>query len=127
MSDTKVLMALAPGSNSLREALRHCLKRQAGIRLVGEVFDPIDLLVAVGVTGADVVIHNGEGAAETPPIYTHLFDQYPEVKVIRLDSDHEQALLYRREIVSSPFPAAMESLISTILQAPQSTFRTEVR
>ena len=126
MSDTKVLIALAPGSTLLREALCICLKRRPGIRLVGEVFDPIDLLVAVGATGADVVIHS-DGAAETPAVYTHLFDEYPAVTVVRLTADHEKALLYRREIVISPFPAAIDHLISTIRQRPPSSFTQKIR
>jgi hypothetical protein len=116
VDDIKVLIALAPGSTLLREALRHCLEREIGIRLVGEVYDPLDLLVTVGATEADVVIHDGGGAAEIPAVYTHLFDEYPAVQVLRLTNDCEQALLYRREIVVSPVPAAIDNLASTIFQ-----------
>jgi hypothetical protein len=91
------------------------------------VFDPVDLLVAVGATGADVVIHNWDGAADVPSIYTHLFDQYPAVKVIRLSPNHQQALLYRRAIVASHFPSAMDSLISAILHSPPPALPEEVR
>ena len=38
------------------------------MRLVGEVLDPLDLLVAVGATGADVVIHSAATVSFDSPL-----------------------------------------------------------
>jgi hypothetical protein len=117
----RVLLALSSKSAMLREALRHRLEQQPEIQLVGEVFNPVDLLVAVGETEAEIVIENWEASEGMPSIYTHLFDEYPPVKVIRLNSAHANALLYERRIVASPLPGTMENLLSVICHSPEPT------
>jgi hypothetical protein len=114
VSTTRVLLALGREPALMCDVLRSCLEQHPDVLIVGEVSDPVDLLVAVGETEPDLVLHNWTDPSRLPSIFTHLFDQYPAVRVLGLTADHEQALLVERPIVASPIPAALDSLLSVI-------------
>jgi len=104
---TKVLLAVE--SPLLRELLSENIGREPDVEVVdesvvGKSVDPIDLLVAVGRTEADVLIQTWPASGEMPNILTHLFVEYPELLVIGLPDDLDQAVICRQTITKTEFP-----------------------
>jgi DNA-binding NarL/FixJ family response regulator len=85
----------------VRAALEGVFTEQADMRVVGDVSEPAEVLLAVGRTGADVVIL-GMQDTELPGIASHLLDQYPHLKILAVSSERRQVFLYelRPQLVS---------------------------
>ena len=116
MKRTKVLLAIE--SPILRELLRESIERELGVEVVDERVDPMDLLVAVGRTEADVVIQTWPTGDEMPSILTHLFVEYPELIVIGLPDDSDRAIVCRPTITKTEFPMlGLEELLSQLRPA----------
>jgi hypothetical protein len=91
------------------------LRSQADIEIVGRVADPIDLLLRVGETDADVVVHLSERASEARQLCTHLFPQYPELAVIEMSNDGERGISCRQAVVSTSFSTdSLSDLLETV-------------
>lgn len=114
MSEIRVLIAFDFESDVLRAGLRASLEQVDGVEVVDEVYDHFDMLMTVGESLADVVIHVSSDHDDTPSIYTHLFEEFPSLKVVRLTADLQHAWMYERPLVVSPLSTAMSSLISAI-------------
>ncbi len=97
---TRVLLALE--SHILREILANLLAREGDIEVVGQVDDPIGLLVAVEETQADVVLHTFHDSPELPGIVTHLLAEFPNVLVIGLSPDASEAFACRQTVSVKP-------------------------
>jgi len=96
-----ILVLLANLPPTVRDVLGEVFASQADVRVVGDVNDQAEVLLAVGRTAADVVIL-GMQDAELPGIASHLFDQYPHLKILAVSSERRQAFLYelRPQLVS---------------------------
>jgi DNA-binding NarL/FixJ family response regulator len=94
-----VLLAMLPPM--VRAALKEVVADQADMRVVGEVNDPVAVLLAVGRTQADVVVL-GMQDTELPGIASHLLDQYPHLKILAISPERRQAFRYelRPQLVS---------------------------
>jgi DNA-binding NarL/FixJ family response regulator len=94
-----VLLAMLPPM--VRDALKEVVADQADMRVVGEVNDPVAVLLAVGRTQADVVVL-GMQDTELPGIASHLLDQYPHLKILAISPERRQAFRYelRPQLVS---------------------------
>jgi DNA-binding NarL/FixJ family response regulator len=96
----KVLLANRP--EALRTGLATLLQKQSDIEVVGTVLDPIELLVAVGDTQADVVVVTLPDSGEMPGICSHLLHEYPQLLILALSSARTRACIYRRAITVEP-------------------------
>ncbi len=94
----KVLLALE--SAPLRELLKDLVEREPGLALAGEVevADPIDLLVGVKKTQADVVVQTWQGSEEMPGICSHLLTEFPDLLVIGVPRHGDHAFVCRQTI-----------------------------
>ena len=116
MSNIRVLLALDPPL--LREAVRCHLEREAGIEVVGEVQDPVDLLIAVEQFQADVVLHSWPTSEETPGVCTNLLLEYPDLVAIGLSPDGDVAYISRLEIATNAHPVrGMQHMLGELRQA----------
>ncbi len=91
MDRIRVLVAEMP--RMLRDLFKHVVAEQTDMDLVGELLDPLGLLLAAGQTHADVVIlglHN----SEFPGICSHLLGEYPHIKILGVTEDGRRAYLY---------------------------------
>jgi len=88
----KVLLASRP--KLLSEVIRYMVERQADMEVMGEVLDPIELLLAVKATGAGVVIVTPLEANGEPHICIQLLAKYPQLKIVTLSAKGEAAYLY---------------------------------
>jgi DNA-binding NarL/FixJ family response regulator len=96
--DHVVKVLLANGPEVLRTGLATLLQQQSDIEVVGTVLDPIELLVAVGDTQADVVVLTLPDSGEMPGICSHLLHEYPQLLILALSSARTRACVYRQAI-----------------------------
>ena len=109
MRSIKVLLANDP--LILREVVREIIARQPDMEVVGEILDPLGVLLAVKETEADVVVI-GLRDSEEPGLVSHLLAECPYVTVLGLASHGDTAIivqmcLWRKEIVD---PSAVNIL-----------------
>jgi len=99
----KVLLAL--DSPDRRELVRKLIEQEPGVELVGEVADPIDLLVEVKRQQADLVVQEWPGE-EIPGICSHLLIEYPDLLLIGIPRDSAHVFLCRQTVSKRRFPSA---------------------
>lgn len=87
----KVILALE--SAVLRKSLRELIERQPGLEIVGEIADPIDLLVEVKRTQAEVVLQEWPESEEIPGICSILLTEYPDLLLIGIPQDADHAFV----------------------------------
>lgn len=92
MRKIKVLLASRP--KMLSEVIRYMVERQPDMEVMGEVLDPMELLLAVKTTGAEVVIVAPLEANGEPHICTQLLAAYPQLKIVTQSAKGEAAFLY---------------------------------
>jgi DNA-binding NarL/FixJ family response regulator len=88
----------------LRTRLAKLLQLQSDIEVVGTVLDPIELLVAVEDTRADVVVVTLPDSREMPEICSHLLYEYPQLLILALSLTRTRACVYRQAITVEPLP-----------------------
>jgi DNA-binding NarL/FixJ family response regulator len=93
---TQVLLAVE--SLLLRELLLDLLGREPDMEVVGEVTDPVDLLLAIEETQAKVVLHTFPDPEEPPGVCSHLFAEYPDLLVIGISPAADAAFACRQEV-----------------------------
>jgi DNA-binding NarL/FixJ family response regulator len=114
----KLRVLLAVDSPLVRDALRRRLDREEDVCLAGEAADPVDLLMAVRSTGANVVIHSWPRSREIPGICSHLLAEYPDLLIIAIPSDSDRIVTCRQTITVSEFQnAGVENVLSELRRA----------
>ena len=109
MGKVRVLLANKP--RMLRELLRSLIQRQADMEVMGEVLDPVELLLAVDETQADVVVVDLPESGEEPGICSHLLAEYPQLLVLALSPGRDRAILYRQSIIKEELSKLSEDEI----------------
>ncbi len=77
----------------LRDVFKQVMSDQPDMEVVGELTDPMALLLAARQTQAEVVIVGLENS-ELPGICSHLLSEYPHIKVLGVTADGRRAFLY---------------------------------
>jgi len=118
----KIKILLANRPRMLREVVREIIEAQPDMEVVGEVPDPVELLVAVKDTVADAVILDLEDSEE-PGLASHLLAGYPNLTIVGLAPNGKTAFVRpgRREIVD-PTGA---NILSALRQASMSPCSSE--
>lgn len=93
--NAKIKVLLASRPKLLSEVIRYLVARQPDMEVVSEVLDPIELLLAVMATSADVVIVTPLPANGDPHICSQLLSKYPHLKIITQSAKGEAAYLYQ--------------------------------
>ena len=78
----------------LSDVIRNIIARQPDMEVIGEVLDPIELLLTVKARPVDVVIVTPLEAEGEPPICRHLLAQQPLLRIMTLQAMGEAAFLY---------------------------------
>jgi len=111
----RVLLAEMP--QMLGEVFRRVVRDQPDMTVVGEISDPLGLLLEVGSRRAQVVIM-GSKTTQPPGICSHLFNEYPHVKVLSVRADGRRALLCdlrpRRVVIAD---ASVQALLDIVRAA----------
>ena len=109
-------MVDVPGS--LRNLLQQVIEHQENMVVVGEAFDPVDLLLTVNETEADVVIMGHPQAERMPGICSHLFAEYPILLILIISTIDQRAFLYERKITQEEVSYTIpEDLIARVHEA----------
>ena len=112
----KVLLADMP--HALRASLEELLQHHNDVEVVGTVLDPVELLIAVGDTQADVVVVTLPDSGEMPGICSHLFAEYPQLLILALSSDRTGACIYKQVTAVEPLiDTSEEEILKAIRQA----------
>lgn len=112
----KILMVDVP--SGLRNLLQDVIQSQEKMLVVGEAFDPIDLLLTVNETDADVVIMGHPQADSMPGICTHLLTEFPILLILIVSTIDQRAFLYRRKITQEEVSYTIpEDLIARVNEA----------
>jgi DNA-binding NarL/FixJ family response regulator len=110
-----IKVLLANGPDPLRTFLVDLLQPQNDVEVVGSVLEPIELLMAVEDTQADVVVLTLPDSGQIPGICSHLFDQYPHLLILALSPDNTKACVYQQVIaVEELMDISEENLLTAI-------------
>jgi DNA-binding NarL/FixJ family response regulator len=119
MRKIKVLLASRP--KMLSEVIRNMLERQPDMEVVGEVLDPIELLLTTRARPVDVVIVTPLDSEGEPKICRHLLAEHPQLKIVALSSEGEAAFLYesnsRQQLIAEP---SEQSILGAIRESMRS-------
>ncbi len=88
----KIRIILANRPQIMRELVGGMIKRQDAMEIVGEVLNPVDLLVAVRETQADAVILAPNDARDVD-LGSKLLIKYPNLIIVGLASRGENAFV----------------------------------
>lgn len=110
----KIHMILAIQPKIYGEVIRDLIDRQPDMEVVGEVIEPIELLLLMGAKTIDIVILAPLDIAEEPKICRHLLAEYPHLKIVGLTAKGDEAILYDAGFRTKPIDT---SSISAILHA----------
>ena len=114
----KIKIVLANRPRMMREVIKEMIEAQPDMEVVGEVLNPVDLLVAVRETAADAVILGLEDSEE-PGVCSHLLAEYPGVTILALAPDRRTAVIRPgRRMILKPSDARILSALSRVLRAP---------
>lgn len=112
----KILMIDIP--DEIHDALKELIQSQSNMEVVGEAFDPINLLLTINDTQADVVIMGVTQVDRVPGICTHLLAEYPDLLILTLSTQQHKAFLYQRSITRDEIlDTSPETLITRISEA----------
>ncbi len=115
-TEQDTIRILLPGGTSMiGEAIEAMLEREADFEVVGKATDPLDLLVAVAETRADVVIHPWPDSGQVPAVCTHLLMEYPYLLIIGIPTTADQMYVCRQVVLTTSLPAGKpQNLVSEI-------------
>jgi len=109
--NAKIKVLLASRPKLLSEVIRYMVARQPDMEVVSEVLDPIELVLAVKATNADVVIVTPLPANGEPHICTQLLTVYAQLKIVTQSAKGEAAYLYQSGSPKRRIEAPSEQLI----------------
>ena len=119
MKKIRVLLANRP--RMLREVLREIIEDQPDMEVVGEVLDPLDLLMAVRNMKADAVILAVKDSEE-PGLCSHLLAEYPNLAILCLALEGKSAFIEqlcpRRLEIVDPSEDKILSALRHAVRAP---------
>jgi len=112
----RVLLALR--SELLTDVVASQIKGEPDLQVVGVATDPVDILVEVARTQADVVISEWPDPEIMPGICTHLLTEYPGLVFLGVSRDSDQAIAARQTITKTTVESAgINELLSEIRHA----------
>jgi NarL family two-component system response regulator LiaR len=118
--NAKIKVMLASRPKMLSEVIRNMVEHQPDMEVVGEVLDPIELLLAAKAMPVDVVIITPLKANGNPRICSQLLGDHPLLKIMTLSAEGEAAFLYQS---GSPKMCIDEPSEQSILSAIRESMR----
>jgi DNA-binding NarL/FixJ family response regulator len=116
MQNTKIRIMLASRPLMLSEVIRSMITHQPDMEVVGEVIDPIELLIAVRKILVDVVIIAPIKTVGEPRICCQLLSEHPSLKVVTLSAQGEAAFLYQSDAPKRRFDEPSEQAILSAIR-----------
>jgi DNA-binding NarL/FixJ family response regulator len=79
----------------LSEVVQRILERQPNMNVMSAVADPVELLLAIKATKAEVLIITPVNLDQEPGICSYLLVEYPHLKILALSAKNNTAFLYK--------------------------------
>lgn len=79
----------------LSDVIKNLVECQPDMQVVGEVLDPIELLIAVRATPVDAVIVTPLDSEVKPRICRRLLEEHPHLRIVTVSEKGEAACLYQ--------------------------------
>ena len=114
MSKIKILLSSRP--KLLSDVIRHLIERQPDMEVIGEVSDPLQLLITTQNTVADAVIITPLTANGEPRICRELLAEHPELMILTLQADTDAATLYRLKLPPLHFQTLSSQIFLNVLR-----------
>lgn len=112
----KVLLANEP--RTWRTHLGELLRRHSDVEVVRADSDPIQLLIMVEDTQADVVVMTLPDSGTMPGICSHLLHEYPQLVILALTANRTRGHVYRQIIAAEQLAdTSDEGIVMAIRQA----------
>ena len=96
------------------------LTDEPDFEIVGEAIYPIDVLLELASTQAEVVVIDLPTSGEDPGLCSHLLAEYPEVKVVAVSSGGESSIVYEtgvtRRYLSDASPETFTRFIRSLME-----------
>src|SRR5438105_3857746 len=104
-SADRVRVLVANGLGPRLFWLTQLIGRQADMEVVADDLEnPIDVLLAVRETGADVLVFRLPEAIEEPGICINLLSEYPRLLILGLSPKYDRAFLYQQSMSKQALP-----------------------
>ncbi|MCF7824938.1 MAG: hypothetical protein K9N35_12310 [Candidatus Marinimicrobia bacterium] len=113
---TKIKILLSSSPKLLSDVIRRLLEDQPDMQIIGEVSDPLQLLITTQDAFADAVIITPVKSNGIPRICNQLLVEHPLLKIITLDTDSDSAFYYRLNHKRLKFQAPSGFAILSILR-----------
>ena len=105
---------------AVADALEHILNSQGDMEVIGHLDDPLEILLAATLEGADVVIL-GLDQEELPGIASHLLSERPGLRILAVSPDGRRAFLFELRPQVVPLgelsPEGLVDAIRTVMRA----------
>jgi hypothetical protein len=102
----------------MRGLLTWMIRAQTDMEVVaGRALGPLGLAEAIGQTGATFVIEALPDPGQMPAAYLRIFDLYPEIAILVLPLEGEEAVLYQRTVTRRRVAAAPVECIPELIRA----------
>ena len=116
--EIKIVLAIETSATS--ESLRRLIESQQDMVIVGESIGPVETLMAVSKTEAQVVILELPAANTDPGICSHLLAEFPHLLILSLSANSEQGIIYRQRICKETLDNISDNqILHAIRQAKQ--------
>ena len=79
----------------LSEVIRNLIERQPDMTVIGEVIDPIELIFALRIHHADIVIITPLKSNGVPKICSQLLKEHPLLKILAIPVDSKAFSIYQ--------------------------------
>ena len=93
------------------------LAQEPDLEIVGEVNSPIDVLLELGSTQADVVVIDLPTSGKDPGLCSHLLTEYPEVKVVAVSSGGDTSIVYETGVIQRYLPDVSLEAVTGIIRS----------
>jgi DNA-binding NarL/FixJ family response regulator len=120
----KIRIILANYPQMMRALMREVIERQPDMEIVGEIVDPLGLLLAARQTRAEAVIMTLKNS-EDPGLISHLLAECPDVTILGLASQGDNAFIVqmcpRRSEIATLSVANILSALRQAIRSPCSS------
>jgi len=108
-----IRLLFAVDSATVCERLQALFEQDPDIEVVGQVTDPVDVLLAVNEMQVDVVVQTWPQSGKPPGFVSTLLAEYPDLLVIGIPPRQDRAYACRQRIARTKLPT-IEDLIPEI-------------
>lgn len=112
--EIKIILAISDSEASKK--VYEMIESQNGLTIAAEAFNPVETLMLMAETEADLVMLDLPDTNEDPGICSHLLAEFPQLVIIALSSNCQEAILYRHNISKTRIKDASDKQILALIR-----------